>query len=188
MKNRLFAVCLGGSAPRSNTELHDVVFAIGADIEATYEALMDKWFGTPKGLHLDSYMELDVVDGHSISLTREKPKGDKKGDKKLFFVNLGAYRDGVFGEFHAMKFIVTTDKAEAKKRGKAELMQNWGSPVHTDNLFEVDDCLEVGQVGDFYVSLEPTGAAEDLKPVNGYHLIPKDIVTDYLKRKPERAG
>lgn len=183
MTTKLFAVYLGGGAVRGNTELHDVVFAAGAAIEDTYEALMDKWFGTPQGLHLDSYMELDVVDGYRITLSEQKPSGGKK----LFFINLGAYREGAFGEFHATKFIVTTDKAEAKKRGKAELMQNWGSPVHTDDLFEVDDCLEVGQIGDLFVGLEPTGAAENLKPVNGYHLIPKAIVEDYLRRKPERA-
>jgi len=34
---KLFAVYLGGRAPRCNTELHDVVFVAGEAIEACYE-------------------------------------------------------------------------------------------------------------------------------------------------------
>jgi hypothetical protein len=47
MNQHLFAVYLGGRAAKCNTELHDVVFVIGSSIEATYERLMDKWFGDP---------------------------------------------------------------------------------------------------------------------------------------------
>jgi surfactin synthase thioesterase subunit len=65
---RLFAVSLGGRAARCNTELHDVVFAVGDSIEETYEHLMDKWFGDPLRLHLDSWFELRIVDGHHIHL------------------------------------------------------------------------------------------------------------------------
>ena len=36
MSLKLFAVCLGGRAPKCNTELHDVVFVVGARVEDTY--------------------------------------------------------------------------------------------------------------------------------------------------------
>ena len=42
-ETKLFAVYLGGRAPKGNTEIHDVVFATGRAIEDTYEQLMDKW-------------------------------------------------------------------------------------------------------------------------------------------------
>lgn len=55
---KLFAVYLGGRAARCNTELHDVAFVVGESIEACYERLMDKWFGDPLRLHIDSWIEL----------------------------------------------------------------------------------------------------------------------------------
>jgi hypothetical protein len=68
MEQKLFAVYLGGRAPKCNTELHDVVFVVGSSIEATYHQLMDKWFGDPLRLHVDSWMELRIVDGERIVL------------------------------------------------------------------------------------------------------------------------
>ena len=84
MQNKLFAVYLGGRAPKGNTELHDVVFVTGQSITDTYEQCLDKWFGTPKGLHLDSWMALDVVDGYRVGLSATKVESEKK----LYFVNL----------------------------------------------------------------------------------------------------
>jgi len=71
---KLYAVVLGGDAEKSNTELHDVVFAVGSSTENCYFQLLDKWFGLPEKMHIDSYMELDVVDGFEISLHKEKTK------------------------------------------------------------------------------------------------------------------
>jgi len=177
MTQKLFAVYLGGSAPKGNTELHDVVFAVGAGIEDTYEQLMDKWFGTPEGLHLDSWMELDIVDGHKVTLIEQK----SEQKEKLYFVNLGAYSDGQFTEIHASKFLVAENAREAKARAKAELLKNWPGPVHKDDLYEVDDCLELGTVGRYFISLEKTTLPENLKPTNGYHIVPKDHVQAYMR-------
>lgn len=81
---KLFAVYLGGRAPKCNTELHDVVFVVGESIEGTYERLLELWFGSAEGLHIDSWMELSVVDKHRVRLNTEPATMDKK----LFFVNL----------------------------------------------------------------------------------------------------
>jgi hypothetical protein len=180
MRKKLFAVYLGGRAPNCNIELHDVVFAVGEKIEDTYEELMDKWFGTPLGLHLDSYMELDVVDGHRVKIV------DNLSDSpnKLYFVNLGAYATGQFTEIHASKFIVCSSKPEAKVRAKKELLQDWGSPVHTDDLYEIDDCIEIRtDCPAHHIALEKTVQVENFRPVNGYHLIPKAMVENYMSRK-----
>jgi hypothetical protein len=183
MDMKLFAVYLGGTAPKANTELHDVVFVAGQRIEDTYEQLMDKWFGDPRGLHLDSWMELDVVDGYRITLRQEKAAGEEK----LFFINVGAYRSGKFAEYHDTAFLVAHDAAEAKKRGKAMLAAVWEGPregsIHTDDLHEVDDCLAITGADGWHVHLELTDAPQQLKPVNGYYIVPKDVVADYVKRK-----
>lgn len=175
---KLFAVYLGGRAPKGNTELHDVVFVTGNSIEDTYWQCMEKWFGTPKGLHLDSWMELDVVDGFRIGLNGTK----SANDKKLYFVNLGAYKDGAFTEIHANKFLVASSASEAKARAKRDLLKDWPGAVHTDDVYEVDSCIEFGSVNGFHITLTETGEQENLQPHNAYHIIPKASVEDYMER------
>lgn len=183
MSLHLYAVMLGGRAPRCNTELHDVVFVTGETIEATYGQCLDLWFGAAPRLHLDSYMALDVVDGHRVTLAAE-PAGDGKA---LYFVNLGGYADGLFTELHANTIVVAASAADAKARAKATLMRGGEHEIHTDDLYDVDDCLEVGQVGRWHVVLEPVHDDRKPVPVNGYHIIPKTVIAAYLERHPERA-
>ena len=59
---------LGGWAKKANIELHDVGWVIGSKIEDTYDTLRKGWFGSPKGLHIDSYKKIKYVDGYKINL------------------------------------------------------------------------------------------------------------------------
>jgi hypothetical protein len=174
---KLFAVYLGGRAPKANTELHDVVFAVGATIEDTYAQLLDKWFGDPVGLHIDSWLELDVVDGWRVSLSETS----SPSDAKLFFVNLGAY-DHTFTELHAMGFYVAADAPEAKQQALSRHTHDGVHEVHKDDLHCVDDCIALDAVNGLRVTLTQTGETSVARPNNGYHLIPKDMVAAYLAR------
>jgi hypothetical protein len=174
---KLFAVYLGGSAPKANTELHDVVFAVGATIEDTYAQLLDKWFGDPVGLHIDSWLELDVIDGYRVKLTPEP----SPSDMRLFFVNLGAY-DHTFTELHAMGFYVAASAAEAKRQALSRHSNDAVSQMHKDDLHCVDDCIALETVNGLRVTLIKTGETSTAKPNNGYHIIPKDVVAAYLAR------
>lgn len=175
---KLFAVYLGGRAPKCNTELHDVVFTVGTSIEDTYERLLDLWFGSPEGLHIDSWMELSVVDGHRVSIGQNAPPSDKK----LYFVNLGAYTDGEFTELHANAMVVASSELEVKGRAKAELLCGKLS-VHTDDLFDIDDCVEITSVDGHTISLTPTDDVSPLVPNNGYHIIPRPIVAAFVEKQ-----
>lgn len=177
-EQRLFAVYLGGRAPRGNTELHDVVFVVGEAIETCYERLMDKWFGDPLRLHIDSWIELQVVDGYRISLQPHPPAQDKK----LYFINLGAYLPGQFTEVHANAFVIAASETEVKRRAKSELLRGAQS-VHTDDLYDIDDCLEIAEVDGQHIHLEPTTEKAMLDPHNGYHIIPPEIVAAYAARQ-----
>ena len=174
---KLFAVYLGGRAPKANTELHDVVFAVGAAIEDTYTQLLDKWFGDPVGLHIDSWLELDAVDGWRVSLTQTpSPSG-----MKLFFVNLGAY-DHTFTELHAMGFHVAASAADAKQQALSRHAHDGVAEVHKDDLHAVDDCIALDMANGLHVTLIQTGETSAARPNNGYHLIPKDVVAAYRNR------
>ncbi len=178
-KQSLFAVCLGGRAERCNTELHDVVFVTGPAIEATYDELLDKWFGLPEGLHIDAWTELDVIDGYQVSLA-DMP-GD--GDLRLFFVNLGAYRPGELSEVHANGFLVAGTPEEAKRRAKATLLAGQITELHTDDLYEVDTCLEIGAVGGLHVALTPTTRGGELKVTSSYRPLPDAVIEAWIARR-----
>lgn len=179
MTQKLFAVCLGGRAPKCNTELHDVVFVVGQRIEDTYEQLLGLWFGSPQGLHIDSWLELAVVDGYEIELSRTP----SASDLKLFFVNLGAYAEGVFAEVHENVLMVGADALAVKQRAKATFLQNHYL-LHTDSLFEVDDCLQIDGVQGWYVHLKRTSRENAWHPHNDYHVIPKAVIDAFVQKTP----
>jgi hypothetical protein len=183
-QQKLFAVYLGGRAPKGNTELHDVVFVTGGAIEDTYEQLLDKWFGSPERLHLDSWVEFDIVDGHRVTLDGTAVANGKQ----LYFVNLGAYRENEFTEIHANTFVVAASEIEARARAKSELLKGWPSAVHTDDVYDIDSCIKIDTVNDFHIALTPVSEPGNLKPNNGYHSIPKPIIEEYIKRHAPRAA
>ena len=57
----LYLVVLGGRAKKANIELHDVRWVVGSKIEDTYDTLRKEWFGSPKGLHIDSYKKIKYL-------------------------------------------------------------------------------------------------------------------------------
>ncbi|MBA2727797.1 MAG: DUF1543 domain-containing protein [Parachlamydiaceae bacterium] len=184
-EKKLFAVYLGGRADRCNIELHDVVFVVGSSIEETYPLLANKWFGNLKGFHIDSYYELNIIDGHKIELSKVPPKGHTS--KKLYFVNLGAYKAGEFTEYHQSAFYVADSFPEAVKKAKSELCQGLQT-VHKDDVvildrvsnpadYDVDDILELCEVDEYYISLTPTTSTYQAKPVSAY------IKLDFLAAK-----
>lgn len=175
MDKKLFAVYLGGRADRCNIELHDVVFVVGSSIEETYPLLTKKWFGNPHQVHIDSYICLDHVDGHKIHLTKNAASADPS--KKLYFINLGAYKPFEFTEYHQSAFYVSANAPEAVKRAKAELCQGLET-IHKDDVvlldrvnnhldFDVDDVMEIQEVDEYTISLSPSKLPASV-PVSAY--------------------
>ena len=104
----LFLVVLGGRAKKANIELHDVRWVVGSKIQDTYDTLRKDWFGSPQGLHIDSYKKIKYIDGYKIKLIYfEKDNIDNKqlekknkAKKHLWFVNLGGYNPTSMQEKH----------------------------------------------------------------------------------------
>lgn len=145
----LYIVMLGGRHPRARIEVHDVLFAVADSLEDSYAQLRADWFGSPEGLHIDSWLEVDGIGDYKLELGNQAPAA---GDPRLYFINLGGYEEGTFGEAHRYLLVTARDKAEAKAKGKQRLRQDWVKP-HTDALFDIDDCLPVDLVGGRYVHL-----------------------------------
>lgn len=164
----LFVVMLGGKHPRAKIEVHDVVFAIADNLEAAYPQLREGWFGSPAGLHVDSWMQVDGVEGWKVQLS---PLAPLPGAPRLYFINLGGYEAQAFGEAHHYLLVVAHDKAEAKAKGKRHMLNHW-SKAHTDALMDVDDCLPIDAVDGRYIHLVE-GEHRGVVQRNDYIVIPR---------------
>lgn len=147
----LFIVMLGGRHPAAKIEVHDVVFAGGENLNAVYPQLRQQWFGSAQGMHIDCWMEVHGVDQYQVSFSDQAPA---PGEPRLFFINLGGYLPGLFGEEHRYLLVVAPDKISAKQIGKTRLEPAWQKP-HTDNLWDLDDCIPIDNVDGRYIRLQP---------------------------------
>ena len=149
----LFIVMLGGRHARANTEVHDVVLAIGESLEDTYAQLKNAWFAEQKGLHIDACAQINGLEfegrSYALQFTDAQPQ---QSDEKLWLINLGGYDPREFGELHRYVLVVAQNAMVAKQRGKAYFARHW-QKQHTDRVLDVDDCIAIDQVYGRYVQL-----------------------------------
>src|SRR3989338_2691461 len=117
--------------------MHDVVFVIAkTDVEAAGK-IRQAWYGTEKSLHVDSWFVAEEVDGFNIKISKNR----KSSQTHLYFVNLGYYKNGIFGENHFMTLVVAGSKIEA-----------------------------IDEVDHSFIELEYRGLPKKpIMPINGYH-------------------
>jgi len=164
--NFLYLVVLGGRAKKANIELHDVRWVVGSKIEDTYDTLRKDWFGTSKGLHIDSYKKIKYIDGYKINLINfEKYKIDEnqlvkknKAKKNLWFVNIGGYDPTSMQEKHEFGLVTDSTKIEAKNIAKSKWLIGC-KKKHKDDiaslemLFNCDDCELIKKIGKWEIEL-----------------------------------
>jgi len=174
----LYAVMLGGRAPGCRIELHDIAFALGTTLSSMHVQLLDQWFGQPQGLHIDAYARLEQADGHRIELRDAPPNGLKR----LFFINIGGYAEDELAEQHAYAFYVAKNKTEAKARARAELLPG-RQEIHKDDLYDVDDCLELSEINGQHIHLVEDASAGSPQVVNGYFPLPSRTIKAWLEQQ-----
>tara|TARA_B100000886_G_scaffold306602_1_gene239052 strand:- start:5477 stop:6058 length:582 start_codon:yes stop_codon:yes gene_type:complete len=173
----LYLVVLGGKIPKANIELHDVRWVIGKKIEDTFDDLRKGWFGSIKGLHIDSYKKIYSVDGYKIKVKKSqnnkskiKPNQKSKDNPKLWFLNLGGYDSNSMQEKHEFGLVVASTKSDAKKMAKSKWL-NGLKKKHNDNIdclqsfSDVDDCKLIKNINDLEILLIP----EDDKVIETNH-------------------
>lgn len=149
----LFIVMLGGRHKRANTEVHDVVLAVGDSLQEIYPQLKNAWFAEQKGLHIDAWAKINGVqfDDQNYQICFSNIQ-QSKSEQKLFLINLGGYDSREFGELHRYVLVVAQNEMVAKQRGKQYFSQYW-QKQHTDRILEVDDCIAIDQIYGRYVQL-----------------------------------
>ena len=161
-KQFLYLVVLGGRAIKANVELHDVRWVVGSKIEDTYDVLRNDWFGSLKGLHIDSYKKINYVDGYKINLEKKKKSKNKllNGNIKnnLWFVNIGGYVPNSMQEKHDFGLVVASSKVQAKNIAKSRWLLDC-KKKHKDDLASLkeiiscDDCQLIKKIGNWEIEL-----------------------------------
>ncbi len=164
--NFLYLVVLGGRAKKANIELHDVRWVVGSKIQDTYDNLRKHWFGSSKGLHIDSYKKIKYIDGYKINLKNVKNlkiKNNKfshksKSKNNLWFVNLGGYDPSSMQEKHEFGLVVASSSLEANNKAKVKWL-NGCKKKHKDDisslemLISSDDCELIKKIGNWEIEL-----------------------------------
>ncbi|MEC8208362.1 MAG: DUF1543 domain-containing protein, partial [Pseudomonadota bacterium] len=129
----LFLFYLGGRIQGCHIEMHDVRFFVCDSIEQNYSKLKSQWVGDKSNVHMDSYMQIQHIDGYQVEVVDSA----HHQAEKLYFVNLGAYRADSLAEQHDFALYVARSSEEAKQRAKESLLAGM-THLHKDDLHDVD--------------------------------------------------
>ena len=147
---KLYMLLIGASPPERNIEQHDVFFGIGDSINDLITDVVAFWPGNNK-LHFDAWREVTSVNGYKVEVVLKNES--KHGSAfKLFFINLGGYKQNEFEEFHYKMVIAAADKSEAINLSKQTAFFRHtgfkGATSHIDDKFgvDVDDIYEIADI------------------------------------------
>ena len=171
---KLYMILIGYRPKGFNTEQHDVIFHVGSALEdPAFLARVRDSIPLPKSVlvHIDCYVEVTQADGYSVSVTKERPA--VAPTYKLYYVNLGGYKKGVFQEYHKSILLALSDASELKARALAdpfatEMDSDFPSDArpHVDDRLklgvDVDDVTDVQELFDsYYITLTPNPGVQD---------------------------
>lgn len=207
----LFCILLGGTPKGRNTEQHDVMFAVANQIEDLYDEMKVFWhrpvvadvttelkkllpgIDTSKlgesllktlsardKIHIDAWMKVEYAGNYRV-LIAPLNTNTAQADRKLYFVNLGGYKEGEFEEFHKKLFVIATGVTDAMAQLRSHSFMKEYTPVnlgtkakaHFDDkhelTFEADDIVCIADViTNYTLVLEPTNNTAVNETVIGY--------------------
>ena len=147
---KLFMLLVGCTPPGRYTEQHDVFFGIGETVKDLIPEVIAFWPEAKGKLHFDAWREISQVNGYRV---RTMAAGEKENSAiKLFFINLGGYKQNEFEEFHYKMIIAAADKSEAigisKKTAFFRHTGFKGADSHIDDKYgiDVDDIFEIKDI------------------------------------------
>ena len=147
---RLFMLLIGCTPPERHIEQHDVFFGVGETIGELVPAVKQFWPGENR-LHFDAWREVTNVNGYQVRVVL-KDDGEQPGASRLFFINLGGYKQNEFEEFHYKMIIAATDKGKAIDTAKQTAFFRHtgfkGATAHVDDKYgvDVDDVYEISDI------------------------------------------
>lgn len=207
----LYCILLGCTPKGRHTEQHDVMFAVAHSVEELYAEMKLFWyrpmvedvsravkkaipgfdvktFGSDllatlskrDKVHIDAWMKVEYAGGYKIAV-RKKTANEQKDAPRLYFVNLGGYKEGEFEEFHKKLFVVATGVTDVVTQLRNhEFMRQFTPPAlgtkakaHFDDKhkieFDADDIVCVADtISDYEIALERTDSMGENETMIGY--------------------
>lgn len=149
--NYLYMIMLGCRPKGRLTEQHDIFFGIGNSLAELIPDMKKFWSEAKGKIHIDAWQKITSIDGFSIEIVDRNEKIENK--EKLFFINLGGYKENEFEEYHYKVLTIAKNKAEAmKKSKKTTFFKHCGfegaGASHIDDKFgiDVDDIYRVNDI------------------------------------------
>ena len=141
----LFMVLLGCTPRGRHIEQHDIFFGISTDIKSLVPEIIEFWPEAEGDIHIDAWREIKYAGGYEISVTERITQPwlieDTAADK-LFFINLGGYKENEFEEFHYKMLTVASNKGLAIQQAKQTAFYKHtgfkGAESHIDDKYGVD--------------------------------------------------
>ena len=179
---KLFMLLLGCRPLGRNTEQHDIYFGIAKSLKNLIPDIKSFWKSSGN-IHIDAWRIINNVDGYQINIIEKTP--NDREENKLFFINLGGYKENEFEEFHYKILSVSKNKSEAIAAAKkntffkhtgfgklaiSHIDDKFG--VDVDDIFEIKDILTASDKMNFSVSIakSETILPEDILNMGYYKL------------------
>jgi len=145
-------VLLGCKPKGRYTEQHDIFFGIAHSLKDLLPDMAAFWPEAPK-LHIDAWREVTEVGAYTISIIQKENAGkDMVQAGKLFFINLGGYKEHEFEEYHYKMLVVGKEKSVAIKEARESAFYKHtgfkGADSHIDDKYgvDVDDLYEIEEI------------------------------------------
>jgi len=152
---KLFMILLGCKPHGRNTEQHDIFFGIANRLKELIPEIIEAWPEANKKIHIDAWREVSFVDGYAVKVYEKDQTTAHVTEQKakLFFINLGGYKENEFEEFHYKMLAACENKSVAIQRAKesafykhtgfksanSHIDDKYG--VDVDDIFEIEDIL-----------------------------------------------
>lgn len=147
---KLYMIMLGCTPKGRFTEQHDIFFGIGNSLAELIPQMKAFWPEANGKIHIDAWREVSNVENHILTIV---PKNTPNtSSEKLFFINLGGYKENEFEEYHYKLLAVANTMAEATKKAKSTAFYKHfgfkGASSHIDDKygFDVDDIHSVSEI------------------------------------------
>lgn len=106
-----------GCKPKGRlTEQHDIFFGIAPTLLDLKQDLINFWPEAKRKIHVDAWQKITQIEDYQIEIVEKNQL--LENNEKLFFINLGGYKENEFEEYHYKVLAVAKNKAAAIKKSK----------------------------------------------------------------------
>lgn len=141
---------LGCKPEGRHTEQHDIFFGIAANLKDLIEDIVAFWPECNGEIHIDAWRKVTQVGDYAIEI--HERSNMLPSENKLFFLNLGGYKENDFEEYHYKMLVAAKDKGVAVKEARQTAFYKHtgfkGATSHIDDKYgiDVDDIYDIEDI------------------------------------------